>query len=309
VAAFRGLDETVRPGARLVFVTHSVPDVMEESSGPQGGAYSEQHRQTCAAVAEAAGRTLGAAPAWDLVYCSRSGPPTQAWLEPDVNDHLRALHAQGVPAVVVSPVGFVSDHMEVKFDLDTEAEETARELGLPFRRAATVGTAPDFVAQLVDLALERAETARGGSPARPAIGPWGPATPSARSAAAGTRAASGRRRAGRTGSSPSSPEAVTTVTSSPAEPAARAAGPGPAGGRGAAAARRPARRRRGGGAAGPPPRRRHGPPHQVVAHRRGDGADLAASAASASCWPRSGPTTGCSARRRATRAAAAGSPG
>jgi ferrochelatase len=174
VAAFGDLDETLRPGARLVFVTHSVPEVMEETSGPQGGAYSEQHRQTCAAVAEAAGRTLGAAPAWDLVYCSRSGPPTQAWLEPDVNDHLRSLHAQGVPAVVVSPLGFVSDHMEVKFDIDTEAEETARELGLPFRRAATVGTAPDFVAQLVDLALERAETARGGSPARPAIGAWGP---------------------------------------------------------------------------------------------------------------------------------------
>ena len=125
-------------------------------------------------MAEQAGLALGAAPAWDLVYCSRSGPPTQPWLEPDVNDHLRALHAQGVPAVVVSPIGFVSDHMEVRFDLDTEAEETAREIGLPFRRAATVGDAPAFVRQLVDLMEERAETARGGTPEQPAIGPWGP---------------------------------------------------------------------------------------------------------------------------------------
>ncbi len=172
--AFGRLEAPLRPGARLVFVTHSVPDVMEDASGPAGGAYSEQHRQACAAVAEQAGRALGAVPAWDLVYCSRSGPPTQPWLEPDVNDHLRALHADGVPAVVVSPVGFVSDHMEVRFDLDTEAEETAREIGLPFERAATVGTAPAFVAQLVDLLQERAETGARGL-ARAARGrPLGP---------------------------------------------------------------------------------------------------------------------------------------
>ncbi len=172
--AFGRLEADVRPDARLVFVTHSVPDVMEEASGPGGGAYSEQHRQACAAVAEQAGRALGATPAWDLVYCSRSGPPTQPWLEPDVNDHLRALHAAGVPAVVVSPVGFVSDHMEVRFDLDTEAEETARQVGLRFERAATVGTDPAFVRQLVDLLLERAEVTRGGTPEQPAVGPWGP---------------------------------------------------------------------------------------------------------------------------------------
>lgn len=174
VGAYRRLEPEHRGTARLVFVTHSVPDVMEDASGPTGGAYSEQHRQTCAAVAEAAGAELGTTPAWDLVYCSRSGPPTQPWLEPDVNDHLRQLHAEGVGAVVVSPVGFVSDHMEVKFDIDTEAEETAREIGLRFERAATVGTAPGFVAQLVDLMLERAEVARGGSPAQPAVTPWGP---------------------------------------------------------------------------------------------------------------------------------------
>ena len=174
VAAFRRLGPELRDEARLVFVTHSVPDVMEDASGPRGGAYSAQHRETCAAVAAAAGVELGTTPRWDLVYCSRSGPPTQPWLEPDVNDHLRALKADGVPAVVVSPVGFVSDHMEVKFDIDTEAEETAGEIDLPFQRAATVGVAPEFVAQLVDLMLERAEVSRGGSPEQPAIGPWGP---------------------------------------------------------------------------------------------------------------------------------------
>ena len=174
VAAFGRLQDGLRDGARLVFVTHSVPDVMQEASGPDGGAYAEQHRQACAAVAEQAGRQLAGTPAWDLVYCSRSGPPTQPWLEPDVNDHLRDLHAQGVPAVVCSPIGFVSDHMEVKFDIDTEAEETAREIGLPFARAATVGTAPGFVTQLVDLMLERADVARGGSPDQPALTPWGP---------------------------------------------------------------------------------------------------------------------------------------
>ncbi|MGJ7441567.1 ferrochelatase [Aquipuribacter sp. MA13-6] len=174
VAAFRRLAPELRDEARLVFVTHSVPDVMEAASGPQGGAYSAQHRETCAAVAAAAGQELGTTPQWDLVYCSRSGPPTQPWLEPDVNDHLRALKAAGVPAVVVSPVGFVSDHMEVKFDIDTEAEETAAEIDLPFQRAATVGVAPQFVGQLVDLMVERAEVARGGTPAQPAVGPWGP---------------------------------------------------------------------------------------------------------------------------------------
>lgn len=174
VAAFRRLAPELRDDARLVFVTHSVPDVMEDTSGPQGGAYSAQHRETCAAVAEAAGRELGTTPRWDLVYCSRSGPPSQPWLEPDVNDHLRALKAAGVPGVVVSPVGFVSDHMEVKFDIDTEAEETAAEIDLPFQRAATVGVAPQFVTQLVDLMLERAEQSRGGSPEQPAVGGWGP---------------------------------------------------------------------------------------------------------------------------------------
>ena len=166
-----------RTGARLVFVTHSVPTAMNDTSGPTGGAYEDQHREVAglvtAGVAAATGAPQGA-PSYDLVYCSRSGPPTQPWLEPDVNDHLASLHADGVPAVVLVPIGFVSDHMEVQYDLDTEALATARRLGLPCARAATVGTDPRFVAAVRDLVLERAAVSRGESPERRAAGRLGP---------------------------------------------------------------------------------------------------------------------------------------
>ena len=172
--ALADLPEQARDGARLVFVTHSVPTAMNDVAGPAGDAYVRQHEDVSATVAAAVAGPDGGTPEWDLVYCSRSGPPSQPWLEPDVNDHLRALHAAGVPGVVVVPIGFVSDHMEVVYDLDTEARETAEELGLPFVRAATVGTDPRFVAGLVDLVLERAALARGESPDQPASGALGP---------------------------------------------------------------------------------------------------------------------------------------
>ena len=92
---------------------------------------------------------------FDLVWQSRSGPPQVPWLEPDVNDHLRAVAAEGVRAVVVAPTGFVSDHLEVLWDLDEEARETAAELGLAFARAATPGTHPEFVAMVRELVEER----------------------------------------------------------------------------------------------------------------------------------------------------------
>jgi len=174
VAGLAELPEPARAGARVVFVTHSVPVAMDDASGPGGGAYGALHRDVAAAVIGEVARRLGREPAWDLVFCSRSGPPGQPWQEPDVNDHLRALHAEGVPGVAVVPLGFVSDHMEVVFDLDTEALATARELGLPFVRTATVGTDPRFVAALVDLVLERAATLRGERPTRPALGALGP---------------------------------------------------------------------------------------------------------------------------------------
>ena len=96
-----------------------------------------------------------------LAYCSRSGDPRTPWLEPDVNDHLEDLAKQGVKRVVIAPIGFISDHMEVIYDLDTEALETAQEVGIEAVRAATAGIHPALVAGLVDLILERAARERG----------------------------------------------------------------------------------------------------------------------------------------------------
>jgi ferrochelatase len=94
---------------------------------------------------------------FDLVWQSRSGPPSVPWLEPDVNDHLKSLAAQGIRAVAVAPTGFVSDHVEVRWDLDTEARDTAESLGLAFVRASTAGTHPAFVTAIRELVQERLE--------------------------------------------------------------------------------------------------------------------------------------------------------
>jgi protoporphyrin/coproporphyrin ferrochelatase len=173
-AVVEGLGQ-VPAGSKVAFVTHSIPTSMDDASGPAGGAYRRSHLEACASVAELASAALrGDRPEWDLVYCSRSGSPSQPWLEPDVNDHLQALAAAGTPGVVVVPIGFISDHMEVAYDLDTEAEETAAKLGLPFVRVATAGTDPRFVAGLAGLLLERAAAERGEDPARPSVGAHGP---------------------------------------------------------------------------------------------------------------------------------------
>ncbi len=136
---------------RLLFTAHSIPTVMAEQSGPEGDLYVTQLREAAALVAAAAVPHLE----WDLVWQSRSGPPQVPWLAPDINDHLRALAAGGVTDVVVSPIGFISDHLEVLWDLDNEAAATAAELGLGFARAATVGTDPRFVAMVGELVEER----------------------------------------------------------------------------------------------------------------------------------------------------------
>jgi ferrochelatase len=174
VTAVQALPAGVRDTSRLVFVTHSVPSSMDDTSGPDGGAYSAQHRDVSETVAAGVAVATGVRHDLDLVFCSRSGPPTQPWLEPDVNDHLEKLAASGVPSAVLVPIGFVSDHMEVLFDLDTEALETARRVGLPVTRAATVGTHPAFVGALRELVLERAAVARGEQPIRAALGNLGP---------------------------------------------------------------------------------------------------------------------------------------
>ena len=138
---------------------------MAETAGPQPhsaeGGYVDWHRLVAAEVTRRVAAVRAVAADHDLVYCSRSGPPSQPWLEPDVNDRLTELAESGEQAVVAVPIGFVSDHMEVVFDLDTEAAATARDLGLPFARAATAGTHPAFVSGLVDLLDERAAVARG----------------------------------------------------------------------------------------------------------------------------------------------------
>nr|BFE62306.1 ferrochelatase [Dactylosporangium thailandense] len=138
--------------ARLVFTAHSIPAAMNAASGPGGaGRYEAQLREAAALVAERAAPRLE----WDLVWQSRSGPPQVPWLEPDVNDHLEALAGAGVAEVVVSPVGFVSDHLEVIWDLDEEAAATAARLGLAYARAGTPGADPRFADMVRELVDER----------------------------------------------------------------------------------------------------------------------------------------------------------
>ncbi len=135
----------------LIFTAHSVPASMAEAAGPAGGAYQAQLAETARLVAA----QLGWQRPWRLAYSSRSGPPSQPWLGPDINDLLAELAASGSRAVVVVPIGFVSDHMEVRFDLDVEAAATANRLGLVYARAATPGTDSRFVSMITDLVLER----------------------------------------------------------------------------------------------------------------------------------------------------------
>jgi protoporphyrin/coproporphyrin ferrochelatase len=151
--AFEELSDVER--VRLIFTAHSIPSTMEQTSGPDGGRYTAQLTETARLVADRAAPGVD----WDLVWQSRSGPPSVPWLEPDINDHLTALAAQGVEGVVVSPIGFVSDHLEVLWDLDTEAAATAAKLGLRFARAATPGNDPRFIAMIRDLIRERLDPA------------------------------------------------------------------------------------------------------------------------------------------------------
>ena len=189
-AALSELPAGARDGARLVFTAHSVPLGMAASSGSvsagtavpstgvpsAGGRYAAELREASALITE---RVRGGSHPFDLVFQSRSGPPSVPWLEPDVNDHLAALAkgtraggeprpreplrrgsaAGALPAVVVVPVGFVSDHMEVVHDLDVEAAQTAASLGLPFARAKAPGLTPEFAAMVAELVAERIASA------------------------------------------------------------------------------------------------------------------------------------------------------
>lgn len=141
--AWSRVPEERRDAARLLFTAHSIPVSMAA-----GCSYEAELRR----VADAVARTLGIA-TWDLVWQSRSGPPGQPWLEPDILDRLKQLAAEGVKDVVAAPIGFLSDHMEVLYDLDVEAAGLAQSLGLNFVRAESPGLHPSIVkmfAQLID---------------------------------------------------------------------------------------------------------------------------------------------------------------
>ena len=159
-AALAQIPADRRDAARVAFTAHSIPLSMSE-----GCDYHAQLNETCRLVASTAN-----AEHWRLVFQSRSGPPTQPWLEPDICDHLRALKDEGATDVVVHPVGFISDHMEVIYDLDTEARQVAAEIGLNLIRAATVGTHPAFVGMIRELIVERTDA----NAERRALGSFGP---------------------------------------------------------------------------------------------------------------------------------------
>jgi ferrochelatase len=146
--------------AKVLFTAHSIPQAMAD-----GCRYEQQLAEACRLVAEGAG--VGD---WELVYQSRSGPPQQPWLEPDVCDRIEELHAAGgLRDVILVPIGFISDHMEVLFDLDTEARQTCERLGVRMQRASTAGVHPRFVRMIRELIVERMT----GSADRPALGVLG----------------------------------------------------------------------------------------------------------------------------------------
>ena len=161
--ALEQIDPARRDGAKVLFTAHSIPMSMAENCK-----YERQLNEASRLTAEAAGHAN-----WELVYQSRSGPPQQPWLEPDVCDRIEALHAEGgLNDLVLLPIGFVSDHMEVLFDLDTEAKELCDKLDVNLVRAATIGTHPRAVSMIRELIEERIATEREESPERPAVGQY-----------------------------------------------------------------------------------------------------------------------------------------
>lgn len=165
-AALTQLPERAQRRVRLVFTAHSIPVTMNEVSGPTGGLYATEVAEAARLVAQRAAPEYEFEVAWQ----SRSGPPHVPWLEPDINDRLAQLPAEGVTDVVVCPVGFICDHLEVIWDLDHEANQTATELGLGYARAATPGTDARFVRMITQLVTEQITP---GCP-RLALGPMGP---------------------------------------------------------------------------------------------------------------------------------------
>lgn len=142
--ALEKLPDGKRASAHIAFTAHSVPMAMAD-----GCDYAAQLNQAAKTLAECVDCND-----WAMVYQSRSGPPSQPWLEPDINDHIRELKKQGKDTLVMAPIGFVSDHMEVLYDLDTEAKQLCDELGIHVERAATAGTHPLFIRMVRELVQE-----------------------------------------------------------------------------------------------------------------------------------------------------------
>jgi ferrochelatase len=160
VSALQTMPADLRSKAELVFTAHSIPVAMA-----QRYPYERQLRESCAAVAAEIARRLAVERLpWQLVYQSRSGRPEDAWLEPDVCDYLREAAASGTRAVVLSPIGFVCDHIEVLYDLDVEADAVARELGIALARASSTNAHPRFIEALADAVMDCAANYRRGYP-------------------------------------------------------------------------------------------------------------------------------------------------
>ena len=157
--------ESERDGVAIAFTAHSIPLAMAETC-----AYARQLAEISQLVSERIKH-----PNYQLVYQSRSGPAAQPWLEPDICDHIRALHEQGVKNLLIHPVGFISDHMEIVYDLDTEAMALTKELGMTMVRSSTAGTHSLFQKMMGDLVQERLESSKGVEIERPSLGCQGAA--------------------------------------------------------------------------------------------------------------------------------------
>jgi ferrochelatase len=155
-AALQQIPSERRTSAALVFTAHSVPTAMAAASP-----YVAQITESARLVAERSGH-----PQWTLAYQSRSGNPSEPWLDPDINEVVRQLAGAGARDVVVAPIGFVCDHVEVLYDLDIETHQLAQDLGLNFVRAATVNDHPTFVRMLADVVRQRVHAASPTSPAQ-----------------------------------------------------------------------------------------------------------------------------------------------
>ncbi|MCA9079171.1 MAG: ferrochelatase, partial [Planctomycetaceae bacterium] len=161
-AAIAQLPDANRDDFQLAFTAHSIPNSMSA-----GCDYVKQLEETCRLLAE---ELQIPQERWQLVYQSRSGRPEDPWLEPDILDHIRDLQTRDIASLVIAPIGFLSDHMEVLFDLDEEAALLCQELGITMSRAASVGTHPRFVTMIRKLIQERLDP----STPKEAIGQYGP---------------------------------------------------------------------------------------------------------------------------------------